>query len=235
MDPVYSSRETALQQVHIGLSDATQVTSRVPVIPANMKRPEVSFIVGQYKINIVSKQDYSLSDFEEMFLDGKSSLPSRVFRLSSRNVVEPEEHSAILSREQLVFDSLSREGHFGVYQQLFEIIEDVSEDPDEEELLPESLESVAKFFLTTMLPPGSISIHEGTLTASWRLPHTMPPSDGWNNSDGFLFLRFLPSGLINCVMETRPTNDHEGTYIVSEIELSQVVEKTQPFFTRFNQ
>lgn len=235
MDLVYSLRKAALQQVHIGLSDATQVVSRAPTIPANMKRPEVSLLVGTYKKIIVSKQDYSLSDFGEMFPSGKGNLPSRVVRLSSRNVVQPKEHPAILPREQLVFDNLSRQGRFDVYQQLFEIIEGIFEDPDEEELIPESLELIAKFFLTTTLPLGSISVHEGTLTASWRLPHTMPPSDGWNNSDGFLFLRFLPSGLINCVMETRTINNYKGIYFASEIELTQVTEKTLPFFTRLNQ
>lgn len=235
MDFVYPLRETALQQIHIGLSEATQVASRAPVIPANIKRSVVTFTVGHYSIKTVSKQDYSLSEFEEMFLTGEDILPSRVYKLSTPNVVEPGEHSVILSKEQSILDSLSQGGRFDVYQQLFEIIEGISEDPDEEELIPESLESIAKFFLKTTLPLGFISIHEGTLTASWRLPHTIPPSDGWNNSDGFLFLRFLPSGLINCVMETRPTNDHESIYFVSEIELSQVVEKTQPFFTRLNQ
>ncbi|MXZ20872.1 MAG: hypothetical protein F4Y84_09790 [Caldilineaceae bacterium SB0665_bin_25] len=235
MDLVYPSRETVLPQTHLGLSDAIQVATRAPVIPANTKRLKTTFAVGHYRRQIVSKQGYSLAEFGKMFPVGKDILPARVLRLSSRNVVKSEEHSAVLSREQTILDSLSQGGRFDVYQQLFEIIEDVSDDPDEEELIPESLESIAKFFLTTTLPPGAISIHEGTLTASWRLPHTMPPGDGWNNSDGFLFLRFLPSGLMNCVMETRPINDHEGTYFVSEIELSQVVEKTLPFFSRFNQ
>ncbi|MXY93610.1 MAG: hypothetical protein F4047_18275 [Caldilineaceae bacterium SB0670_bin_27] len=235
MDIVYPSRETALQQFHLGLYDATKVVSRAPVIPANMKRLEETSTVGHYRIKVVSKLDYSLSGFTEIFLDRKNILPLRVFRLPTPSVAEPREHSVILSKEQSIFDNLSKGGRFDVYQHLFDIIESVSEDPDEEELIPESLESIAKFFLTTMLPLGSISIHEGTLTASWRLPHTMPPSDGWNNSDGFLFLRFLPSGLINCVMETRPTSDHEGIYFVSEIELTQVAEKTLPFFTRHNQ
>lgn len=235
MDFVYPLRETALQQIHLELSDATQVVSRSPVFPANIKRLEETSTIGNYRIKVVSKLDYSLSGFTERFLDSKNILPLKVFRLPTPSVAEPEEHSVILSREQSIFDSLSKGGRFDVYQQLFDIIESVSEDPDEEELIPESLESIAEFFLTTTLPLGSISIHEGTLTASWRLPHTMPPSDGWNNSDGFLFLRFLPSGLLNCVMETRPTNDHEGIYFVSAMELTQVTEKTLPFFKRLNQ
>lgn len=235
MDFVYPLRETALQQMHLGLSNATQVASRSPVIPANIKRSEVRFTVGHYRIRAVSRQDYSLSEFEDMFLTGEGTLPSRVYRLSTPNVVARDEYTVILSKEQSILDRLSQGGRFDVHQQLFEIIEGLSEDPDEEELIPESLESIARFFLKTALPLGFISIHEGTLTASWRLPHTLPPSGGWNNSDGFLFLRFLPAGLINCVMETREIDEHEGIYFVSEIELDQIVEKTRPFFTRLNQ
>ena len=230
--------KTSFQQTHIGLIDATKVSTRAPVSPKNTKRRETSlevrFTVRYYKHKIVVNQDYSLSDFGRMFLTRKDFLPSRVLILPKPDFNEPRKHSNILSKTQSILDSLSKGGRFDIYQQLFEIVEGVAEDPDEEELIPESLESIAIFFLTTRLPLGSISSHEGTLTASWRLHHTLPPSDGWNNSDGFLFLRFLPSGEINCVMETRTINNHEGIYFASTIELNQALEETQPFFTRLN-
>ena len=95
----------------------------------------------------------------------------------------------------------------------------IAEDPDEPDLVPESLRSFADFFMhEDRLPVPEVGVGpEGFLEAEWRIPAkreapviapfvrwVRPDERYWGQGDGILAMKFLPSGSIQYAAVSGP-------------------------------
>ena len=100
-------------------------------------------------------------------------------------------------------DALRAHGHDEVAVRLAQLRELLAEDPDELDLVLESLRSFADFFIQEerLTVPEVGAGPEGFLEAEWRIPirsekTASPDNSYWGRGDGILAMKFLPSGLV---------------------------------------
>lgn len=122
-------------------------------------------------------------------------------------------------------------------QRLNELIEIIAENPDDDDvLLPNSLRHAANF-LVDHQPPYSpygtlVAGNDGVVSIEWRLPMTLPPDHRWKNCDGILSMRFLPSGKITFVGETRGVGDENPFFEIGEEPHNVAYGQVAPFLNK---
>ena len=118
---------------------------------------------------------------------------------------------------------------------LNKLIEIIAENPDDDDvLLSESLRYAANFLIEYQ-PPYSpfgtiVAGNDGVVSIEWRLPMTLPPDERWKNCDGILSMRFLPSGKITFVGETRVVGDENPFFEIGEEPHNIAYGQVAPFF-----
>ena len=156
---------------------------------------------------------------------------------AGQNVVPPKWSSFASNIENRVLDLLVEHGKYDVASRISDLIQMIGEDPDDDEtLLPESLRSIAKFFIKYDPPYSTygsvVAGHDGVLGVEWKLPMSQPPDSQWKNCDGILSMRFLPSDKITYAGETRQDDDGNAFYDMGEDSHSVVSKRVAPFLAR---
>ena len=108
-------------------------------------------------------------------------------------------------------DALRAHGLDEVASRLAQLRELLAEDPDELDMVLESLRSFADFFIQEerLTVPEVGAGPEGFLEAEWRIPIRgekafSPDSPYWGRGDGVLAMKFLPSGLVQFAATSGP-------------------------------
>lgn len=137
--------------------------------------------------------------------------------------------------EVTVLEYLKGRGKDEIAERIHELIRGITVCPDDSEMLDiESLRHLATF-LVKCNPPYTphgviVASYDGTLGVEWRLPLRHAPDNQWKNCDGILSMRFLPSGAIVYVGETRQIGEEQPFHVVGEDEFSVASKQVDPFF-----
>ena len=116
----------------------------------------------------------------------------------------------------------------------------IAEDPDESDLVTESLRSFAEFILQeTHLPVPEIGAGpEGFVEAEWRIPYSgesKAASDEsyWGRGDGILAMKFLPTGLVRFAATSGPAGQGKERLRTSGIlPRNRILPAVQPSISR---
>ena len=116
-----------------------------------------------------------------------------------------------IEEENDILGALRANGLNEMAARVVHLREMLDEDPDEPDLVIESLRSFADFFLQeTHLPVPEIGADpEGLVEAEWRISSNgkkMAAADEryWGHGDGILAMKFLPTGLIRFAATSGP-------------------------------
>ena len=148
---------------------------------------------------------------------------------------EWSEHTTEL--ERTVLNRLFSQYREEAALRLNELIETIADNPDDDDvLLPDSLRYAANFLIVYQ-PPYSpygtiVAGNDGVVSIEWRLPMTAPPDLRWKNCDGILSMRFLPSGKITFVGETREAGDEKPFFEIGEEPHNIAYRQVAPFVNK---
>ena len=149
------------------------------------------------------------------------------------NVVASEWSRYATEREKAILDRLVSRDHGRVADRLNCLIEMFAEDPEVDRLVPESVLSIADFFIRNDPPhPAIVADFDGTLAVEWRLPLTLAPDEKWQNCDGILCLEFLPSGEIEYFGGARAVGDEKEMKFEGVASQKQIMKEIAPFLSR---
>lgn len=116
-----------------------------------------------------------------------------------------------VTEEKEIVDTLKSHGLNEVASRLDQLKEMITGDPDEPDLVIESLRSFADFIMQeTHLPVPEIGAGpEGYVEAEWRIPSRggrKAASDEryWGRGEGILAMKFLPTGFVRFAAISRP-------------------------------
>ena len=120
--------------------------------------------------------------------------------------------SAIIeaAEEKEIVDTLRSHGLNELAARLAHLGGMIADDPEEPDLVIESLRSFADFFMQTdRLPLPEIGADpEGLVEAEWRIPANAASKASanryWGRGDGILAMKFLPSGLVQFAATSGP-------------------------------
>ena len=121
--------------------------------------------------------------------------------------------SAIIeaTEEKEIVDTLRSHGLNEMAARLAHLGALITDDPDELDLVFESLRSFADFLIQEerLTVPEVGAGPEGFLEAEWRIPirsekTASPDNSYWGRGDGILALKFLPSGLVQFAATSGP-------------------------------
>ena len=131
---------------------------------------------------------------------------------------------AATDHERLALNQLHRYGHEKAALRLNTLIEDCAE--DNENLLPESVESLTNFFLINkpQYPgPGIFCDDKGVLNIQWSIP---PKSNPDTNSPGLLILDFISE------YEVKFVANIDGVYESETVNTKDIMDTIEPFIER---
>ena len=135
--------------------------------------------------------------------------------------------------KKIITDLLVANGKAEIADRIVELDEEESDD-EQQEIQLLSLKLLADFFIESGFPyrpHGSITVgYDGLMGISWMIPQRQQPDTRWRTCDGILSLRFLPSGKILFVGETRQVGDSKPFYDFGETTPEIVFERIRPFF-----
>ena len=176
------------------------------------------------------REEFVLSD-----LEATANSREYVLFLAPNRPTPPEWSEYTTVKEKSVLSRLFFHYREEAALRLSELIEIIAENPDDDDvLLPESLEYAANFFIEHQPPYspfGTIAAgNDGVVSVEWRLPMTLPPDHRWKNCDGILSMRFLPSGKITFVGETREVGDESPFFEIGEEPHNIAYSHVAPFF-----
>lgn len=142
--------------------------------------------------------------------------------------------------EKEIVDALKSHGLNEVANRLVQLKEMIAEDPDEPDLVIESLRSFADFFMQeSHLPVPEIGAGpEGFLEAEWRIPSSggrKAASDEsfWGRGDGILAMKFLPTGLVRFAATSGPAGQGKERLRTSGIlPRNSILPAVQTFISR---
>ncbi len=145
-----------------------------------------------------------------------------------------------VTEEKEIVDTLKSHGLNEVASRLVQLREMIAEDPDESDLVTESMRSFAEFILQeTHLPVPEIGAGpEGFVEAEWRIPSSgerKAASDEsyWGRGDGILAMKFLPTGLVRFAATSGPTGQGKERLRTSgNLPRSSILSAIQPFISR---
>lgn len=146
------------------------------------------------------------------------------------NVVASEWSSHATEREKAILDRLVSRDLDRVSDRLNCLIEMFAEDEEADRLVPESVLSVADFFIRNNPPhPAIVADNDGTLAVEWRLPPTLATDENWQNCDGILCMEFLPSGEIEYFGDARAIGDEKELRIEGVASQKGIMREIAPF------
>lgn len=149
------------------------------------------------------------------------------------NVVASKWSRYATEREKAILDRLVSRDHGKVADRLNSLIEMFAEDEEVDRLVPESVLSVAEFFIRNNPPhPAIVADYDGTLAVEWRLPLTLAPDEKWQNCDGILCLEFLPSREIEYFGGAKAIGDEKELKFEGVASQKQIMEEIAPFLSR---
>lgn len=149
------------------------------------------------------------------------------------NVVASEWSRYATEREKAVLDRLVARDHGKVAGRLNSLIEMFAKDEEVDRLVPESVQSIADFFIGNDPPhPAIVADYDGTLAVEWRLPLTLAPDERWQNCDGILCMEFLPSGEIEYFGGARAIGDEEELRIEGVASQKGIMKEIAPFLNK---
>ncbi len=116
----------------------------------------------------------------------------------------------------------------------------IAEDPDEPDLVIESLRSFAEFIMEeTHLPVPEIGTGpERFLEAEWRIPSgggrkAASDESYWGRGDGVLAMKFLPTGLVRFAATSGPAGQGKERLRTNGIlPRNSILSAVQPFISR---
>ena len=137
-------------------------------------------------------------------------------------------------------DALRAHGHDELAVRLAQLRELLAEDPDELDLVLESLRSFADFFIQEerLTVPEVGAGPEGFLEAEWRIPirseKTVSPDNSyWGRGDGILAMKFLPTGLVQFAATSGPAGlGKERLRTSGTLPKSSIMSAVQTFVSR---
>ena len=116
-----------------------------------------------------------------------------------------------IAEEKEIVDALRSHGLKELAARLAHLGAMIADDPDEPDLVIESLHSFADFFMQEeRLPVPEIGVDpEGFVEAEWRIPANgggmaAPDDRYWGRGDGILAMKFLPTGLVQFAATSGP-------------------------------
>jgi len=149
------------------------------------------------------------------------------------HVVASEWSRYATEREKAILDRLVSIDHGQVADRLNSLIEMFAEDEEVDRLVPESVLSIADFFMRNNPPhPAIVADYDGTLAVEWRLPLTLEPDEKWQNCDGILCMEFLPSGEIEYFGGARAIGDEKELRIEGIASQKGIMKEINPFLRR---
>lgn len=149
------------------------------------------------------------------------------------HVVASEWSRYATEREKTTLDRLVSRDHGKVADRLNCLIEVFAEDEEVDRLVPESVLSIADFFIRNNPPhPAIVADYDGTLAVEWRLPLTLAPDDRWQNCDGILCMEFLPSGEIEYFGGARAVGDEKELRFEGIASQKGIMKEIAPFLRR---
>ncbi|MDE0630122.1 MAG: hypothetical protein OXH73_01315 [Caldilineaceae bacterium] len=148
-------------------------------------------------------------------------------------VVASEWSRYATEREKAILDRLVSREHGKVADRLNCLIEMFAEDEEVDRLVPESVQSIAEFFIGNDPPhPAIVADYDGTLAVEWRLPLTLAPDEKWQNCDGILCMEFLLSGEIEYFGGARAVGDEKELRIEGVASQKENMQEIAPFLRR---
>ncbi len=148
-------------------------------------------------------------------------------------------HSEV-AEETAIVDALRSHGLDELAARLTHLSVIIADDPDEPDLVLESLRSFAGFFMqATRLPAPEIGVGpQGILEAEWRIPASggsIPASSApyWGCGDGILAMKFLSSGLVQFAATSGLAGQTKDRLRTSGIlPKKDIMSAVQPFVSR---
>lgn len=145
-----------------------------------------------------------------------------------------------VTEEKEIVDMLKSHDLNEVASRLVQLREIIAEDPDETDLVIESMRSFAEFILQeTHLPVPEIGAGpEGYVEAEWRIPSSggrKAASDEsyWGRGDGILAMKFLPTGLVRFAATSGPAGQGKERLRTSGIlPRNSILPAVQTFISR---
>ena len=145
-----------------------------------------------------------------------------------------------VTEEKEIVDTLKSHGLNEVASRLVQLREMIAEDPDETNLVIESLRSFADFIMQeTHLPVPEIGAGpEGYVEAEWRIPSrggrkAASDESYWGRGDGILAMKFLPTGLVRFAATSGPGRQGKERLRTSGIlPRNRILPAVQPSISR---
>ena len=145
-----------------------------------------------------------------------------------------------VTEEKEIVDTLKSHGLNEVASRLVQLREMIAEDPDETNLVIESLRSFADFIMQeTHLPVPEIGAGpEGYVEAEWRIPSrggrkAASDESYWGRGDGILAMKFLPTGLVRFAATSGPAGQGKERLRTSGIlPRNSILPAVQTFISR---
>ena len=156
---------------------------------------------------------------------------------SARTSREPFE---AVEKEGELLDALRLHGLHELAARLARLSAMIAADPDEPELVLDSLRSFADFFMhEDRLPVPEIGVDpEGLLEAEWRIPAKggnmqAPAGRPWRAGDGILAMKFLSTGLVKFAATSESARLEEKRLRTSGIlPKKDIMSAVQPLVSR---
>lgn len=145
-----------------------------------------------------------------------------------------------VTEEREIVDTLKSHGLNEVASRLVQLKEMIAEDPDETDLVIESLRSFAEFIIQEAhLPVPEIGAGpEGYVEAEWRIPSSVGRKAAldesyWGRGDGILAMKFLPTGLVRFAATSGPAGQGKERLRTSGIlPRNSILPAVQTFISR---
>jgi len=145
-----------------------------------------------------------------------------------------------VTEEKEIVDTLKSHGLNEVASRLVQLREMIAEDPDETNLVIESLRSFADFIMQeTHLPVPEIGAGpEGFVEAEWRISSiegrkAASDESYWGRGDGILAMKFLPTGLVRFAATSGPAGQGKERLRTSGIlPRNSILPAVQTFISR---
>ena len=142
--------------------------------------------------------------------------------------------------EREVVNALNAHGFDEVASRLVQLKETIAEDPDETNLVIDSLRPFAEFTMQeTHLPVPEIGADsEGFVEAEWRIPSSgegkaASAESYWGRGDGILAMKFLPTGLVRFAATSGPAGQGKERLRTSGIlPRNSILPAVQTFMSR---
>ncbi len=202
-----------------GSNLTVQSVGTAQVAPESISWSTAEGSAGQNSLNVAEASQISRSNM----LGGVYRVQDRNRYSESTSVTLPYADSRwlvrIAEKEDAIVTVMRLCGLTAIADRLNHLRALIAEDPDEPDLVLESLRSFADFFLCDdRLPVPEVGVGpEGFLEAEWRIPAkreasvfaplvrwVRPDERYWGKGDGILAMKFLPSGSIQYAAVSEP-------------------------------